>query len=161
MCNTMDKEIVLLVLLGLIVASSTPLRAWKSLKPTLVFTLISLIYTPTRQPLQFSKTCFPSPMIACLQMFVRFYTLNSTGGHFPFNESHTLSYLPGILLCTCIKRNYRTRNVNPTFCETDLDCHAGKGKCIELLGRCFESQFDYNRGGEVGVNHFPTQSIHI
>lgn len=48
MCNTMDKEIVLLVLLGLIVASSTPLRASKSLKPTLVFTLISLIYTPAR-----------------------------------------------------------------------------------------------------------------
>ena len=67
----------------------------------------------------------------------------------------------GFVLCTCIKRNYRSRNVNPTFCETDLDCHAGKGKCIELLGRCFESQFDYNRGGEVGVNHFPTQSIHI
>ena len=62
----------------------------------------------------------------------------------------------GFVLCTRIKRN-----VNPTFCETDLDCHAGKGKCIELLGRCFESQFDYNRGGEVGVNHFPTQSIHI
>ena len=45
----------------------------------------------------------------------------------------------GFVLCTRIKRN-----VNPTFCETDLDCHAGKGKCIELPGRCFESQFDYN-----------------
>ena len=32
MCNTMDKEIVLLVLLGLIVASSTPLRASKKPK---------------------------------------------------------------------------------------------------------------------------------
>ena len=45
----------------------------------------------------------------------------------------------GFVLCTRIKRN-----VNPTFCETDLDCHVGKGKYIELPGRCFESQFDYN-----------------